>query len=72
MSEERTVGTVKWFSDEKGYGFIEQEGGPDLFIHYSEISSTGFRSLQEGDRVEYTITDGRRGKQASAVTVLSK
>jgi len=69
---ERSVGTVKWFNGEKGYGFINQEDGPDLFVHYSEIQSGGFRTLNEGDRVEFTITDGKKGKQASAVKVLSR
>jgi cold shock protein len=66
----RVQGTVKWFNSEKGYGFITQEGGPDLFVHYSEIQSNGYRSLQEGQRVEFEITDGKKGKQASAVTVV--
>ena len=65
---ERTRGTVKWFSNEKGYGFISQEDGPDLFVHYSEIQGSGYRSLEEGAPVEFEITDGRKGKQASAVT----
>ena len=68
---ERVQGTVKWFSEEKGYGFITQQDGPDLFVHYSEIQGSGFRSLNEGDRVEFEITEGRKGKQASAVNVLS-
>jgi CspA family cold shock protein len=67
---QRVQGTVKWFNSEKGYGFITQEDGPDLFVHYSEIQSSGFRSLNDGDRVEFEITDGKKGKQASAVTVL--
>ncbi len=67
----RTTGTVKWFNAEKGYGFISREGGEDLFVHYSEIQSTGFRSLDEGAKVEFEITDGKKGKQASAVKVLS-
>ena len=66
----RTQGTVKWFNGEKGYGFITQENGPDLFVHYSEIQGNGYRSLNEGDRVEFEITEGRKGKQASAVVVL--
>lgn len=66
----RVQGTVKWFNAEKGFGFISQEGGPDLFVHYSEIQSSGFRSLDEGARVEFEVTDGKKGKQASAVTVL--
>jgi len=70
MSEERSQGTVKWFNAEKGYGFISQEDGDDLFVHYSEIQGTGYRSLDEGSRVEFLITEGRKGKQASAVSVL--
>ncbi|WP_330337089.1 cold-shock protein [Streptomyces sp. NBC_00557] len=63
-------GTVKWFNADKGFGFIEQDSGPDLFVHYSEIKATGFRSLEEGQRVEYEVTQGHKGPQASAVTVL--
>jgi len=66
----RSQGTVKWFNGEKGYGFITPEEGPDLFVHYSEIQSSGYHSLNEGDKVEFDITDGKKGKQASAVTVL--
>jgi cold shock protein len=66
----RSTGTVKWFNSEKGFGFITQEGGPDLFVHYSEIQANGYRSLNEGDKVEFDITDGKKGKQASAVTVI--
>jgi cold shock protein len=66
----RSTGTVKWFNSEKGFGFVTQENGPDLFVHYSEIQSTGYRSLNEGDKVEFDITDGKKGKQASAVTVI--
>jgi CspA family cold shock protein len=66
----RSRGTVKWFNGEKGYGFITQENGPDLFVHYSEIQGTGFRSLNEGDKVEFEITEGKKGKQASSVTVI--
>ena len=66
----RSTGTVKWFNSEKGFGFITQEGGPDLFVHYSEIQSNGYRSLNEVDKVEFDITDGKKGKQASAVTVI--
>ena len=67
---ERTRGTVKWFNGEKGYGFVTQENGPDLFVHYSEIQGSGFRSLNEGDQVEFEITEGRKGKQASSVVVV--
>ncbi|MEL6408629.1 MAG: cold-shock protein [Chloroflexota bacterium] len=68
---ERSRGTVKWFNAEKGYGFIMQEGGDDLFVHYSEIQSTGYRSLDEGQTVEFEVTQGRKGLQASSVTVVS-
>jgi CspA family cold shock protein len=63
-------GTVKWFNADKGFGFIEQDSGPDLFVHYSEIQATGFRSLEEGQRVEYEVTQGHRGPQASAVIAI--
>ncbi len=66
----RVQGTVKWFNGEKGYGFITPESGPDLFVHYSEIQASGFRSLEEGARVEFEITEGKKGKQASAVTLV--
>ncbi len=66
-----TQGTVKWFNADKGYGFITQESGPDLFVHYSEIQGSGYKSLNEGDRVEFEITEGRKGKQASNVKVLA-
>lgn len=66
---ERTNGTVKWFSEEKGYGFITPASGADVFVHHSEIQATGFRTLREGDKVEFTITQGQKGKQASGVTV---
>lgn len=67
----RTQGTVKWFNGEKGFGFISQEGGEDLFVHYSEIQSGGFRTLEEGAKVEFEITKGKKGMQASAVTVVT-
>lgn len=66
----RVQGTVKWFNSEKGYGFIAQESGDDLFVHYSEIQSDGYRTLEEGATVEFEITEGRKGKQASAVTIV--
>ncbi len=66
----RVTGTVKWFNGEKGYGFITQESGPDLFVHYSEIQGNGYRTLEEGAKVEFEITDGKKGKQASAVRVI--
>ena len=64
---ERLVGTVKWFSDQKGYGFLSREDGDDVFVHHSAIQSEGFRSLNEGDRVEFTIEDGQRGPAAGNV-----
>lgn len=67
---ERTRGTVKWFNGDKGYGFVTQENGPDLFVHYSEIQTSGFRTLNEGDVVEFEVTEGKKGKQASAVTLV--
>lgn len=60
-------GKVKWFNDAKGYGFIQQENGPDVFVHYSSIEGSGFRSLAEGDKVEFEITQGPKGPQASHV-----
>ena len=68
MAEERVQGTVKWFNGTKGFGFIEQDGGPDVFVHYSAIVGQGFRNLEEGDRVEFAVTKGPKGLQASAVT----
>lgn len=66
----RTNGTVKWFNSDKGFGFISQEDGDDLFVHYTEIQSSGYRSLDEGATVEFEITQGKKGMQASAVTVI--
>jgi CspA family cold shock protein len=66
----RSTGTVKWFNAEKGFGFITQEGADDLFVHYSEIQTDGYRSLDEGAKVEFEITQGKKGLQASAVTIL--
>jgi CspA family cold shock protein len=63
-------GKVKWFNDAKGYGFITQENGPDLFVHHTEIVGSGFRSLSEGEKVEFTITQGQKGPQASQVKKL--
>ncbi|MBI3330318.1 MAG: cold-shock protein [Nitrospinae bacterium] len=63
-------GTVKWFSDQKGYGFIEQDGGGDVFVHYSVIQGGGFRSLAEGQRVQFDVTQGPKGLQAQNVVKL--
>ena len=67
-SVERLKGTVKWFNNAKGYGFIGRNDGPDVFVHYSAISSEGYKSLQEGDQVEFEITEGQKGPQAANVT----
>ena len=61
------TGTVKWFNPEKGYGFIRQENGEDVFVHYSSIAGDGFKSLEEGQKVEFDVTPGRKGPQASNV-----
>jgi cold shock protein len=67
---ERVVGTVKWFNSGKGYGFIAREGGPDVFVHFTAIQSEGFRTLEEGQKVEFTIEQGQKGPQATSVVVL--
>jgi len=65
------TGTVKWFNADKGYGFISQEGGNDLFVHFSEIAGDGYKQLQERDEVEFTVSMGNNGKeQATQVSVL--
>jgi len=63
-------GTVKWFNDQKGFGFIEQEDGPDVFVHHSAINSSGFKSLNEGDRVSFDIEQGQKGPAAANVSVV--
>ncbi len=67
---ERTTGTVKWFNGEKGYGFIEREAGPDVFVHHSAIRGEGFRNLEEGQRVEFNVEQGPKGLQATDVASL--
>jgi cold shock protein len=62
-------GTVKWFNDQKGFGFIEQENGPDVFVHHSGINASGFKSLHEGDRVTFDVEQGKKGPAAVNVTV---
>ena len=64
----RITGTVKWFNDAKGFGFIAREGGPDVFVHFTAIQASGFKSLAEGDRVEFEIVQGQKGPQAANVT----
>ncbi len=67
---ERVTGTVKWFNASKGYGFIERQGGPDVFVHFIAIQSDGFRTLQEGQRVEFSIEKGPKGLQAANVIIV--
>jgi len=64
---EREVGTVKWFNGSKGYGVISREGGPDVFVHFSAIVADGYRNLEEGQRVEFTVEQGPKGLQAAEV-----
>ncbi len=68
--EVRVTGKVKWFNDAKGFGFIERPDGEDVFVHYTAIAGTGFRSLMEGQEVEFEIVDGPKGKQAANVSRL--
>lgn len=70
MDQQRYVGVVKWFDGDKGYGFIQREGQKDLFVHYSGIRGGGFRSLQEGQEVEFSIGPGRKGEQAIEVQII--
>jgi CspA family cold shock protein len=65
-----TQGTVKWFNADKGYGFIEREGGDDVFVHFSSIQGNGYRSLEDGQRVEFDVAPGRKGEEAHNVRVI--
>ena len=64
------TGTVKWFNEAKGFGFIEQESGPDVFAHFSNIQGSGFKTLAEGQKVEFTVTEGQKGPQAENIVPL--
>ena len=66
----RLSGTVKWFNDAKGYGFISHEGGPDVFVHFSAIQGDGYRNLEENQKVEFDVSQGQKGPQASNVRVV--
>ena len=68
---DRIIGTVKWFNGDKCYGFIEREGGPDVFVHFSAIQGDGYRNLQEGQKVEFTVEKGPKDPQASNVTIVN-
>lgn len=65
---DRQIGTVKWFNDAKGFGFISRESGPDVFVHFRAITGSGFRTLQEGQRVSFDVTQGQKGLQAENVS----
>ncbi len=67
---DKITGTVKWFNENKGFGFIEREGGPDVFAHFSAIQSTGYKTLAEGQRVEFIVTDGQKGPQAEQIVAI--
>ena len=69
MSATRENGTVKWFNNSKGFGFIQRDSGEDVFVHFKSISGTGYRSLEEGQRVEFSVTQGQKGLQAEEVVV---
>jgi len=66
----RVTGTVKWFNETKGFGFLEQQGGPDVFAHFSAISGSGFKTLAEGQQVEFTVTQGQKGPQAENIVAI--
>ncbi len=68
---ERETGTVKWFNATKGYGFITRDSGGDVFVHYSAINTKGYRSLEEGQRVEFAVAEGKKGLQAQEVDIVS-
>lgn len=68
---ERITGTVKWFNGSKGFGFISREGGADVFVHFSALQGDGFKNLEEGQKVEFSVTQGPKGPQASNVVVVS-
>lgn len=65
-----TTGTVKWFNEAKGFGFIEQESGPDVFAHFSSIISDGFKTLTDGQRVQFVVTEGEKGLQAESIVAI--
>ncbi|MEZ5462378.1 cold-shock protein [Dokdonella sp.] len=67
---DREVGTVKWFNESKGFGFISRENGPDVFVHFRAINGTGFKTLQEGQNVSFTVVEGQKGLQAEDVTAV--
>ena len=67
---EKVTGTVKWFNETKGFGFIEQESGPDVFAHFSNISGSGFKTLTEGQKVEFVVTQGQKGPQAENIVAV--
>jgi CspA family cold shock protein len=67
---EKVQGTVKWFNGSKGFGFIEQDSGGDVFVHYTAINADGYRNLEEGQRVEFVVTEGQKGPQAQDVTLI--
>ncbi len=68
---DRETGTVKWFNSQKGFGFITRDGGEDAFVHYSSIQNDGFKNLEEGDKVEFTMSEGEKGPQAVDVTIVT-
>jgi len=70
MSAERVQGVVKWFNDAKGFGFIARENGPDVFVHFKAITGNGFKSLQEGQKVQFEVTQGPKGLQAENVSAI--